>query len=467
MIWKKASALCLSLGFAASCLSGVSAAADGTRTAESLLQTYGSLREIIQTGEYRDVQERQFYYSLRPMTVQTDLADMREKCFADQTARTRQTGAKRRLLPLGYQPDTGEIAELEDIVEEDGLFYAFFANGEAALAGYDLPVLLQRGGQELVIPQEVCGRPVTEIGSRALYGIRLNDDGDSVDALQALGLRSVTLPDTVRLIGDEAFCGCLYADPAELTGGEARPLTPDDFSDYHINLPAQIRFIGAHAFDALAAEALLPDRHSRILPLPGTLEYLGSRLDADHYGADAPYFSEFGTVRLRTAGQPIYYASGAFPGALNQCSPAEVLNRLFVLEDPACGDAVTDCDLLSGHAGTASGAPSPYTEAAFLDEAAGLLDFIFSDAPDSAFRSLLDTRLSDAAAQMQFRAAAPAAGDLNGDGSVSIADAVLLVRWLAEEHDSIIAGDRLRMADLNGDGVLTALDSTLLMRMLL
>ncbi|MBQ3940390.1 MAG: dockerin, partial [Oscillospiraceae bacterium] len=52
-------------------------------------------------------------------------------------------------------------------------------------------------------------------------------------------------------------------------------------------------------------------------------------------------------------------------------------------------------------------------------------------------------------------------------GSVSIADAVLLVRWLAEEHDSIIAGDRLRMADLNGDGVLTALDSTLLMRMLL
>jgi len=62
----------------------------------------------------------------------------------------------------------------------------------------------------------------------------------------------------------------------------------------------------------------------------------------------------------------------------------------------------------------------------------------------------------------------PAKGDLNGDGICSVADAVLMVRLLAEDAD---AAENLPPvhypADINGDGILDLMDVRALLKMIL
>lgn len=55
-------------------------------------------------------------------------------------------------------------------------------------------------------------------------------------------------------------------------------------------------------------------------------------------------------------------------------------------------------------------------------------------------------------------------GDVNQDGSVSVADAVLLLRYLAEENLPALTKDGLRAADMNRDGYLDMTDVTALLR---
>lgn len=53
--------------------------------------------------------------------------------------------------------------------------------------------------------------------------------------------------------------------------------------------------------------------------------------------------------------------------------------------------------------------------------------------------------------------AAPA-GDLNGDGALSAADAVVLARYIAEIEDTTVSDEALEQSDYDGDGLLTLRD---------
>ena len=55
------------------------------------------------------------------------------------------------------------------------------------------------------------------------------------------------------------------------------------------------------------------------------------------------------------------------------------------------------------------------------------------------------------------------AGDMNGDGACTVADAVLLCRWLRREQVSLA---NWRAGDLDGSGMLNGTDLVLLRRML-
>lgn len=55
-------------------------------------------------------------------------------------------------------------------------------------------------------------------------------------------------------------------------------------------------------------------------------------------------------------------------------------------------------------------------------------------------------------------------GDLTGDGKVTSADAVLLVRSLSELEQ--LTDEQVLVADMNGDGKITAADSVALVRLL-
>lgn len=56
-------------------------------------------------------------------------------------------------------------------------------------------------------------------------------------------------------------------------------------------------------------------------------------------------------------------------------------------------------------------------------------------------------------------------GDINLDGNITIADAVLLQKWLLALPDTILPD--WKAGDMNGDGKLNAVDLTLLKRALL
>ena len=78
---------------------------------------------------------------------------------------------------------------------EDGFVY-IVNNGEATIGysdnfDYDNPEFV-----DLVIPSEIDGYPVTEIAKSAFK----NCDG----------ITSITIPDSVTTIGEEAFVGCPY-----------------------------------------------------------------------------------------------------------------------------------------------------------------------------------------------------------------------------------------------------------------
>lgn len=55
-------------------------------------------------------------------------------------------------------------------------------------------------------------------------------------------------------------------------------------------------------------------------------------------------------------------------------------------------------------------------------------------------------------------------GDLNGDGLVTSADAVLLTRSLTDLAE--LTAEQQKAADINGDGVITSADAVILVRFL-
>ncbi|MBR6717009.1 MAG: dockerin type I repeat-containing protein [Oscillospiraceae bacterium] len=57
-------------------------------------------------------------------------------------------------------------------------------------------------------------------------------------------------------------------------------------------------------------------------------------------------------------------------------------------------------------------------------------------------------------------------GDVDQNGSCSVADAVLLLRWLAEDGIFAVSPNGLRAADINRDGILTMTDAVLLIQLI-
>lgn len=76
-----------------------------------------------------------------------------------------------------------------------GIYYYSVSNGKAKITSCELYEANEKDLEDLVIPSTLGGYPVTAIGSEAF-----SEDTD--------GLLSVTIPDTVTSIGEEAFAYC-------------------------------------------------------------------------------------------------------------------------------------------------------------------------------------------------------------------------------------------------------------------
>ena len=58
------------------------------------------------------------------------------------------------------------------------------------------------------------------------------------------------------------------------------------------------------------------------------------------------------------------------------------------------------------------------------------------------------------------------AGDIDQNGEINIADAILLARYIAEDNDISITEDGITAADLDADGYVTAMDQNKLLELI-
>ena len=102
-----------------------------------------------------------------------------------------------------------EILNIEG--STDGFSYEVNGYGDITITGYD------GDGGDIIIPDKINGKAVTEIGERAFYscpGLTSVTIPNSVTSIGndaffgCTGLTSVTIPDSVTSIGNDAFFGC-------------------------------------------------------------------------------------------------------------------------------------------------------------------------------------------------------------------------------------------------------------------
>ena len=138
---------------------------------------------------------------------------------------------------------------------------------------------------ELRIPESIAGHPVTAIAQKA-FAVKTDAPeakaGEErsaalsfvteAEAVQEEGeaLKRVFLPDTVKTIGESAFCGCTALERLSLPAGleEISERMLDSCESLEqLTVPAQVRIIGGYAFYNC--------RRLKALQLPETVERIG------------------------------------------------------------------------------------------------------------------------------------------------------------------------------------------------
>ena len=138
-------------------------------------------------------------------------------------------------------------------ITEDGYKY-YITGGFVVIEGYE------GESSELVIPSEIDGKPVREIGYSAFSG---HEDIKSVQIPESVerighnafsgckGITSISVPDTVASLGDGAFSGCTSLAEVKLPQGLAR-IKDDTFSDCkalkNISIPESTERLGKRVF---------------------------------------------------------------------------------------------------------------------------------------------------------------------------------------------------------------------------
>lgn len=122
------------------------------------------------------------------------------------------------------------VAMAADERKSGAFTYRIKGNGTAAITGYEWGS--QWIGEEIYIPRMLDGYTVTEIANSAFSAA--DERGFTAENDRKI-VSSLVIPDTVTVIGEQAFMGC-------------------DFTCVSISIPASVQHIGAGAFSDLGRE---------------------------------------------------------------------------------------------------------------------------------------------------------------------------------------------------------------------
>ena len=333
----------------------------------------------------------------------------------------------------------GDAAYMADFgfIEQDGGYYylkpdgtAVFAWSAYSRADSDSPVT-----EPFVIAREIGGAPVTAIEHGALENAPFTE---------------IVLPDTLHIIDRNAFSGCKYLE--------------------RVNFPETLEYIGIYAFtgcDALTDIVLdCPDLRLTRMAFADCTALESVRLRVKEIGE----YSFAGCEKLKRAvlengieriGYGAFSGDRALAGITLPGSVKYIEQGAF--QRTAHSVKMPSDEMLIG----AFPHKTPQTLTSGIEPPAPRRPL--TDAPVCAFDAdctvygFADTAAAGYAAEWALNFLP--AGDLNGDGALSVADAVLLIRYLTNAADTKLPG--WTAADMNGDYTLDAKDLTLLKRSLL
>ena len=336
---------------------------------------------------------------------------------------------------------------------ENGFYYILTKNGTASVVGADSDDFLAAGTGRLEIPARLGGAAVTRIENRAFSEI------GAVLSAAAGGLREIILPDTVETIGVAAF---------ESAGG----------GDLHIRLPESVRAIQTLAF--WGAEAAVADEYG-VIELPESLEFLGYRVFSDRYALPVKAGCSY---VIKMPQSPVYLDAESYSGGPRGKSIADMVGAYRSLED-YLGEVIWEKYCAAEDKTPFDGMVQAYeAERAYLDLLAdsGKYDLtrpfwgtgvrymgggVLYDEANIVTKRFSADYDGEAALVLPdtdpVRGAVQPIGDINGDGWLSVADAIMLARFIAEDAGSGITQQGTAEADLDLDGAVTGLDLVILL----
>ena len=389
---------------------------------------------------------------------------------------------------------------------ENGFWYVLREDGTASIVGADQDWVEENSPAALQIPAEIGGVPVTMIEKNAF----------AYETMYNHGIREITVPDTVEIIGDGAFNTAMKGDDCKLNlpqslkyiGRLAYYGTMQYLMDEYevIKLPESVEFIGKRAFDTTAdlhniknADAhkshlrfFNPDYLNGVIPVDYLLDMPETPVFCEEAGMyqpiqsdkpDAEYQSAAATYYDRAFGdEPFFYlpASGTgeyiFDPADPDCSYLTVND--FLNDPDAVHETILGLDLnyrdyeadamehlyqdlaeqvqkVKAFADAYDTAKMPVNNAAMI--AGGLALY---NEYNIVTREDVENYYARPLAKPAAKAPAQLTGDVNCSGAVDVSDAVLLARFCAEDKTASITDAGLRNADANGDGNVSTEDVT-------
>lgn len=264
----------------------------------------------------------------------------------------------------------------------------------------------------------------------SLESVRLPENAESIGEYafeNCRYLKSVSLPDAVRQIGNYAFDGCSI------------------MTLHSPELPEKLESIGAFAFRGCHC---IPE-----IVIPETCRSIGKGAFASDYPSDKEIIAPEGGIKV---------AEDLLKVKLQYPEEATFLRTVTIL-NPDCEISDEDstfssrasynfhCFMING-----SGSPDvyePYTHYLFGGTIIGL--------KNSTAEAYAENH------SCQFQEYIPfIVGDINTDGRLSIADAVLLARCVAEDQTVSLREEQLARAEIDGSTGISGDDLTLLLKMI-
>ena len=376
-----------------------------------------------------------------------------------------------------YMPNTGDISESSS---ENGFRYDVINHEFIRITGADYSEF-DSNTSILQIPDQIQNLPVKEIGYRAFCraGEQLPD------------LKEVIIPQSVEVIAERAFSRVFCSI------NDIWNMSQEQKSEYHMNIPENVRFIGYRAFFADGFAIANANENHKVIRLPESLEYISAQAFDGEINSRV-----LGGIEIDMPDSLVFMSNDSFWSALPFNESVHINNIRYTNSDvfsndipdeylplmkSVCGkgfynderNLVTMKDILCESLENTESSQiktrtfsyldytSPTTACSFdIGEFDSIMEYWLyhtaQNAPDLLPKT--NTTNIENAGKSAPIIKSEIIGDVNGDTQIDVSDAVILARFCAEDATVAINDSALNNADINSDGNITIDDVTAILR---